>query len=362
MLSKTNIRDHQGEVLQLRMQLVEYEVENAKLKTSITDVEKRAEAAERHQAKVQQFYQRKISELEAHIKHLDGQNRGLKSQAVSYEAEKSKNKTIANSRKVSDDAIKASWRTMAYNIESLVANILTGRPSRHDLNNHGHEDKEETCAFCRMNTREVLLLQNDDMRASVVEKLVWDAVTGRVLSHDTFEFGKIWAGVPGQSLSNLFGELIFMDEIRADPSKFLRWKAESSAMIDKLLGTHGQDLDKAVYEEIRGLRKFVPRDCPNIRTVRSKLSQELRKIFKEALEIHRIIMQSQAHFYLDKVDTEDVVHYNPEGHTAEAWDNELSEKSIVVLGISPSLVKVGNADGGNYDKSNRLVKASVICN
>ncbi|KAK2053963.1 hypothetical protein LY76DRAFT_666126 [Colletotrichum caudatum] len=362
MLPGTKLRDLHDEVFQLRMQLGEYEIENASLKASIVKFQERAEAAQKQQFEEKQSHHRRFPKLQAHIEKLNGQNRGLRAQVASYQAEKSGNKIIANSGKVSDDEIRASWKTMAYNIESLVASILTGSPCLDDLR-HQHKGKKRSCAVCLMNAKQVFFLQNDDMRPSIVESIVWDAIDRQVLSHNGRHSGRIWAGIQGQLFSSLFNKLLVAPEMNDSPSQILRWKADSAAMIDKAFGVDKNELDDTVYEEHLGLLRFIPSDCPDARTKRKSLYKELREIFKEAVMIHRMLMQSRAHFYLDHVDTvtEDVVHYNPEYHEAEVWDKELSEKSIVLLGIAPSLVKIGNADGGNYDKSNRLVKASVIC-
>ncbi|EFQ35936.1 uncharacterized protein GLRG_11044 [Colletotrichum graminicola M1.001] len=376
------VRSLQDQVIQLHMQFEDYETDISKLETDIAHVEngfvhietdiacvrteiacvaKMVEDAERQRTEMQQSYQRDVSKHVAHINKLDGKIRHLKAQVASLKAVKSQDKAIANSRKVSDDVIKASWRTMTYNIRSLVATILTGHSSRHDLDHHGHEDKEESCAFCQLDARQILLLQNDDIRESVVEKLVWDAVVSRIFSPNGVRFGRNWAGTPGQLLSALFNQLLEVPEMSNNPTMLFRWKAESAVMMDKVIGFNNKELNSIVDKEYRGLCAFIPHDCPNITVARKSLHQELRNIFKEATEIHRILMQSRAYFYIDPVIAEDTVHYNPEYHEAEVYETELSSKSTVLLGISPSLVKCGNADGGNYDKSNRLVKASVIC-
>ncbi|KAK1995875.1 hypothetical protein LX36DRAFT_581517 [Colletotrichum falcatum] len=377
MLQDIKVQNLQGHVHQLEMQLTELDAENENLCTGIERIEitidrierdiARAEnsvkAAELQRSKMQQSYDRTVSELMAQIEKRDDQIRGLKAQVASHLALRSQDKAIANSRKVSDDDIKASWRTMAYNIESLVATILTGRPSQHDLDHHEHEDKEESCAFCQLDDRQIALLQNENTREIVVEKLVWDAVTRRVFPHNGICFGRSWDGAPGQLLSALFNRLLRkFSRIGNHSAMLLRWKAESAAMIDRVIGVDDEEMNTAADEEHRGLCAFISHECPDIAATRQSLCQQLRNIFKEAAEIHRIFMQSRAHFYLDVVNPGEVIYYNPEFHKAEEWDNELSERSIVLLGISPSLVKVGNADGGKYDKSNRLIKASVICN
>ncbi|KAK2024067.1 hypothetical protein LX32DRAFT_706260 [Colletotrichum zoysiae] len=371
----TTFQHLQEQFLQLQTRLDEYDEKICKLQTGIdrigievarvgTEVahdKATVEADERQRADMQQIYQRDVSNLEAKIDMLNGQIRGLKAQAARRQVVKSQDKAIANSRKVSDDTIKSSWRTMAYNIESLVANILTGRPSRYDLEHHKHKDEEEACAFCHLDAREILFLQYDDLRESVVEKLVWDAVTRHIFPFQGVHFGRRRIGAPSHLLSALFNQLLEVPELKNNPAMLFRWKAESAVMIDGAIGVDNEKLDTAVDEEYHGLCAFIPLDCPDVTTARQSLHRELRNIFKQAAEIHRVLMQSRAHFYLDRVGTEGEVHYNPEYHEAEVYDQELSEKSIVLLGISPSLVKVGNADGGNYDKSTRLVKASVIC-
>ncbi|KAK1574455.1 uncharacterized protein LY79DRAFT_593271 [Colletotrichum navitas] len=364
----TQLEDNENEIFKLESNIAVVEnnyshikTEVACVRTEIACVEQMVEAAERQRTEMQQLYQHKVSELMTHIGKLNGNICDLKAQVASRKALKSQDKAIANSQKVSDDVIKASWRTMTYNISSLVSTILTGNPSRHDLDHHVHEGKEESCACCQLDARQVLLLQNDDTRECVVEKLVWDAVFSHIFSPNGVRFGRNRAGTPGQLLSALFNQLLERPEMTNNPTMLLRWKAESAVMMDKVIGVDNKELDTIVDKEYGGLCVFIPRDCPDITVARQSLYHQLRNIFKEATEIHRILMQSRAHFYIDLVDTEAVVHYNPEYHEAEVYETELSPKSTVLLGISPSLVKCGNADGGNYDKSNRLVKASVIC-
>ncbi|KAK2038572.1 hypothetical protein LZ31DRAFT_608404 [Colletotrichum somersetense] len=368
MQDETKIRHLEDLIIQLQTQISEYESEISGLRSRIERLgngvaryEDMIKTVERQQAKVHRLFQRSISELETHIDKRDDQIRHLKAQVASRQAVESQDKAIANSRKVSDDAIKASWGTMAYNIESLVVNILSGCPSQHDLDHHVHEDNENSCAFCQLDRHQILLLENEEMRESIVKKLVWDAVSRRIFPANGVRSGKSRVVDPGQLLSALMNQLLQVPEIKNKVAMLLRWKAESAVMIDDVVGIDNEELDTAVNEEHQGLCAFIPLDCTDHTAARQSLRRELRKIFKEAAEIHRIFMQSRAHFYLDPVDTEGVVYYNPEYHEAEAWDKQPSGKSVVLLGISPSLVKVGNADGGHYDKSNRLVKASVIC-
>ncbi|KAM6531676.1 hypothetical protein FSOLCH5_001130 [Fusarium solani] len=92
----------------------------------------------------------------------------------------------------------------------------------------------------------------------------------------------------------------------------------------------------------------------------------MKAILKSALELDQMLMSSRALFLVrwpdTRQDTSELLAFDEALMEAVAWEREVSPKSVVELIVSPSLVKLGNADGQNYDKHIVLAKGSVVCN
>ncbi|KAK7450416.1 hypothetical protein Landi51_05487 [Colletotrichum acutatum] len=322
--------------------------------------------AKEQQDSMKMAYQNSMRSLQECNDELQDQLRKLKANFDSYKVKKLRNQAIANSSKVPDDAIKSSWKQMAYNIRNIAATTPTASLTEKDILQHGHHYTDKSCAICEMPCEHLELLRDDELRASVIEGYIWRAVFRRIFeAGESYDGGKSWAGKPGMLFTALFRSLLGDAVKCADEIEFFQWKASSADMIDRLMGVDEDEMQQAIDEEYRGLLRFLPRDCVDRKAQRKQLHREIEKAFKGAVELHRVFMKSKANFYIDwagvSSSSEDVTRYQPDMHDAEAWEKDLDATSIIRFVISPSLVKVGNADGGSYDKLNRLAKATVIC-
>ncbi|TQN67605.1 hypothetical protein CSHISOI_07858 [Colletotrichum shisoi] len=195
------------------------------------------------------------------------------------------------------------------------------------------------------------------MRDSFLQGMIWTAVCGY-----TFEdvrrdqSATIWGGGAGSAFSKLF-RLLFgtAQTAGSNLAAVLQWKSESARLIDHVVGTSEEVMQEVVFDEYKGLSKFLP---GNNRRLEDEFYKELEKIFEDAVHLHATFMKSRALFYIDWAG----LLYDPERHNAEAWVQDLSNQSIVLFSISPGLIKMGNADGDSYDKRIRLAKSSVVCN
>ncbi|KAI3558106.1 hypothetical protein CABS01_02665 [Colletotrichum abscissum] len=348
----------------LEKRLEEQMTENSNLQAFAASAKKEVDDTKMKLDSLKEAYNRDIRSMQHQIRELNGQIHGLKGRIISYETQKSSNQAIANSNKVSDDAIKSCWKRMAYNIQNIAALYLTACPRAKDIFRHGHSEK--SCAVCHMECAHFMLLNNEDLRDSVVEGYIWRAVIRHFFGSDGPEnYGKSWAGRPGKLFTALFHDLLAHPAANADPSEIHRWKAASGRMIDRMIGVDEVEMQEVIYAEHQGLVRFIPRDRSGHKAQKSQLYKDLEKIFKDAVELHRVFMRSRAHFYVDWTETlsttGDVTHYHPDLHEAEVYEKDLDDSSIVKFVISPSLMKIGNADGDSYDKRSRLIKASVIC-
>lgn len=155
-------------------------------------------------------------------------------------------------------------------------------------------------------------------------------------------------------------------KMKQDPADLFRWKAEGAKMIDEMIGVDKAELKKAIDKELAVFSKFLPKNNLHHHVAMTKLSKGLGKAFDYALQLQSIFMKSKAIFYskwTTATTSTKVVRYSPGSMAAEVWQKEpLDEDSIVNFCISPSLIKIGTADGDHYEQSLRLVKARVICN
>lgn len=101
------------------------------------------------------------------------------------------------------------------------------------------------------------------------------------------------------------------------------------------------------------------------RTSQPRLLEELNVITKAAFELDDILMGSKAIFlthWRDERQERDMPNeYRDDIMDAVLYESALSETSIVKLITSPALIKIGNADGMNYDSRQVVVKTKVVC-
>ncbi|KAK6227524.1 hypothetical protein QIS74_01079 [Colletotrichum tabaci] len=316
---------------------------------------------EERRDKDEKDYQEIIKKLEERIGELTNQTQSLGQQLVSLNAQNTGNRTFANDGKVSDDEIRSLWQQMGFNIQNIVANFLTGHFTQETLR---HEHATGSCIVCGLTPRALRYLQNEDMRDSVLEGMIWIAVCG--YTFENVQKNKrvmIWGGGAGKIFSRLFRTLyVGVQRAGTDPAAVLRWKSESARLIDDVMGTSEEMMQEAVFDEYTGLSKFLPN---NDKGLEEEFYKELNNVFEDAARLHATCMKSRAHYYIEWADkatpTGHSPCYNRERHHAEAWTHDLDDDSVILVSISPGLVKVGNADGDSYDKRTRLVKASVVC-
>ncbi|WQF77373.1 hypothetical protein CDEST_02387 [Colletotrichum destructivum] len=346
-------------------QLEAHGEEKAELQNSLAEASKVADMNEERRAKDEKNYQEIVKKLEGRIGELTNHTQSLGQQLVSLKAHNTGNRTLANDGKVSDDEIRSLWQQMAFNIQNIVANFLTGRPRPTQEELRHEHSTTGSCVVCQLTPEGLSLLWNEDMRDSVLEGMIWVAICGY-----TFENVRqdnrvtIWGGGIGKIFSRLY-RILFVAVKRAgtDPAAVLRWKSESARLIDSIMGASEESMQSAVRDEFTGLSRFLP---SNNEDLVSDFFKELNIVFEDAVHLHAIFMKSRALFYIDwaikHTSPDSGLLYDPERHNAEAWVQDLSNKSIVLFSISPGLIKMGNADGDSYDKRIRLAKSSVVCN
>ncbi|KAL2873751.1 hypothetical protein SGCOL_011066 [Colletotrichum sp. CLE4] len=290
----------------------------------------------------------------------------LEVQFAACEDTRLKSQPLANSSKVSDESITAIWAKMQYNIDYLANHVLTGCPQERDLKDGSISD---SCFLSSNGINDSIeQLQDEDMRAFVVEHYIWEAVIGRFFDTGVDgTYGKAWAGTIGMCFTTCIEKLISIFYRRQmEPTRVFNCKAEIGDMIGQLIGIDEAELLRVEHMEIMAFAKFIPTDCSGYQAKVEKLYKNIHKIFDNALELRAIFMASKAYFYTDwcrkRIAVGARIRFEDKSMKAEAWEKEpRGNGSTVLLNISPALMKVGTADGDSYGSDLMLVKARVVC-
>ena len=144
-----------------------------------------------------------------------------------------------------------------------------------------------------------------------------------------------------------------------------KWLAQGAAMMSQLWKKDSTAVKRMVHTEAKRLRPFASDHRSRLDRVDKKVSDLLSDIISSTIELDQMMMSSKAVFILHWRDQSQKPghpeRWNPEVMEAEAYEQELSEKSRVKLRLSPTLYKVGTADGQNYDSVMILAKGKVVC-
>ncbi|KAK1960023.1 hypothetical protein LY78DRAFT_590426 [Colletotrichum sublineola] len=324
---------------QLRQQLEEQ-------RTSLLSCQ---EALDRAYRNMKELEQRLANLNQAHSEYIDKRDREFRNEIMRLRDQMSdvaaagySKQAIADSHKVSDNAILEIWKRMAYNIRVIATTLLTHCPPREELA-VSYEGRPATVS--NMAPAEYGLLADENLRAAVVENYIWRSV-----------YARIFGGQRGKQSA----KLTYMTA-----SEFFHWKSQGAAMLENLVGLQDHTLRSLARTEHHGFSALLPPAKKADNATRDILYEELLSVYKDAVELHSIFMKSKAHFYINWIDRKQPsggnIHYASECMEAEAWGETLGKDSVVVFSISPGLWKFGTANGADYNLAMLLVKPRVIC-
>ncbi|KAF5693352.1 hypothetical protein FDENT_2091 [Fusarium denticulatum] len=241
----------------------------------------------------------------------------------------------AGSAKVSDQVIQSKWKQLGYNIRSLasvLAKCQTKIPT-------------EGVARNRLNmvvpTWHKLLL-DDDYKDLLIGAYLWTIV------EDVFMNGKKFCSdghiINLKVMRTAFLELTPEIDNPSRPGPTLRHVARREARL-----------------EVERLKLFCKINADNSGT---DFRQDMKAVLEAALDLDEMLMGSRAIFLVRwPQDRQSRILQRFDANQMEslAHTKELSPKTIVKIFISPMLIKLGNADGNNYDSEMTLCKATVVC-
>ncbi|TID04794.1 hypothetical protein CH35J_003082 [Colletotrichum higginsianum] len=332
-----------------------------KIQAGVCELEENNSHLKRQVEKGQKDYEIDIKQHAHYIHKLEHKIKALKEQVAARDVVNAGSQRIANASKVSDDAILAIWNQMAYNVRSIVASLLTQCPSKEEVTGIV---KLVPCEVSKFIKADFALLQNDDIRSSVVERYLWQSASDVIKGGSYDRTPDVWGGFAGTHLQLAFDAMLGSQN--KDVESLLRWKAEGSSMIEKTIGVDKKALSDLVKEQTHAFSIFMPRDKQKDPSTWKELCEDIGKVFDQAVQLRSIFMCSRAHFEVRWVEDPSrsknkTLFYRAESMDAEAWEVELNEKTVVYFGISPGLLKSGTANGVDYDKSKLLVKDRVVC-
>ncbi|EXA52289.1 hypothetical protein FOVG_00634 [Fusarium oxysporum f. sp. pisi HDV247] len=140
-----------------------------------------------------------------------------------------------------------------------------------------------------------------------------------------------------------------------------RWFAQGTALFGHFFRRDQHAFRREARSEVDRLKLF----C-NITADKSgaDFHQEMKAILEAALDLDEMLMSSKAIFLVrwpQDGQSKTLQRFDANQMESLAHTNELSSKTIVRFFISPMLIKIGNADGCNYDSEMTLCKATVAC-
>ncbi|KDN62910.1 hypothetical protein CSUB01_10600 [Colletotrichum sublineola] len=187
---------------QLRQQLEEQ-------RTSLLSCQ---EALDRAYRNMKELEQRLANLNQAHSEYIDKRDREFRNEIMRLRDQMSdvaaagySKQAIADSHKVSDNAILEIWKRMAYNIRVIATTLLTHCPPREELA-VSYEGRPATVS--NMAPAEYGLLADENLRAAVVENYIWRSVYARIFGGQRGKQSGAWCGLAGAEFLSLCSTLI----------------------------------------------------------------------------------------------------------------------------------------------------------
>ncbi|KAF4990897.1 hypothetical protein FGRMN_8207 [Fusarium graminum] len=303
-------------------------------------------------------YEQEILEANAKLEHAL-RERDLQRQ-------RSDGTNLANSDKTTDDTIASKWKELGYNIHCL-ARALVVYPSVNDLDFIA----ERRLRF--LSPVYLSIIRDEDYRDLIMRGFLW-----RFVQEDIFSsIHSVWGGPLARSLKQIQGQImVFPDRVEerykvpnsSDLSlaHVARWSAQGAKMIDKLWeNSNKKTINDIVLREAQRLQPFYSLRGSRVGDFDKKIMGQLRDIIHSAIDLDKMTMCSKAIFQFCWKDDSQAPgiadNYNPEVMEAPYAVSEPTPQSRVQFYMSPTLIKIGTADGRKYNNRMVVAKANVVC-
>ncbi|KAH6898500.1 hypothetical protein B0T10DRAFT_578283 [Thelonectria olida] len=290
--------------------------------------------------------------------------------------------TLANSTKVTDDAIKSQWAQLRYNIRNLARYL-------------GSMQYLQLTPPLKARFRTVSTEWKSNLDKEATKELMWEAYLWTMVRHQIISTeGGEWAGnktnflklaqtkILGISIiswafldcANLSAALWNQPEKQKKPESdstepslqdIARWCSQGSNLLNHVVPFDQQAFEGLLSREATEIRSCFGRTEAGAYRMPGDAWDEMRMILGCALDLDRMLTDSKALFTIfwssDFPRHEGKLLYSDGYMEAVAHNPPLSNQSSVEFFTSPVLLKRGNADGQNYNQEVVLIKACVVC-
>ncbi|UKZ77422.1 hypothetical protein TrVFT333_005143 [Trichoderma virens FT-333] len=285
------------------------------------------------------------SELKQDIRRLESECKRwrVKLESALDEAKKDSGKYV----KVPDSDLQERWKVLCFNIRNLVSQHLTEKPF------------DQVVILSSLVMGHLLLSPYDllNLRTSILRRAIWSILILAVFD------GKfpVWHGNIGATLTQFLSAN--NDDHKDDPQYLeiiSQIKRRVVADLNEELYLNKKAMNDIIDEVTEQFRPFLP----DSRLERESFKIEIETMITKAAELHSMMMKSKAIFLVEwngDDDGEQLAPYDPKYMTSVQYVRDAdTSNSFVKFVEAPGLVKIGNADGENFDTSMVLCEASVI--
>ncbi|KAL6834057.1 hypothetical protein J3E69DRAFT_376945 [Trichoderma sp. SZMC 28015] len=310
--------------------------ENQDLQVQIKALKSELERAQQAQQQSEASFNQKITQLKN-----DSQKWRCDLASALEAAKKDSGKYI----KVSDSEIKQNWMTLSFNIRGLVTHYLTEMPS-------------DQITVLESQVIDYMLLTPRDisaLRTNILRRAIWNILDLAIFSGNR----SVWHGDIGSTLTQFLSKK--NNEHMDDPqylATISQIKFRAAADLNEKFRLNKKAMDEVVNTATMELRRFLP--GPK----KDRFKVEIKKLIAKTAELHSIMMKSKAIFlvqWIGEYDGKELVPFDQTKMSSLQYGDEFdASNSFVKFVEAPGLVKIGNADGEQFDTQMVLCESQVI--
>ncbi|EQL00079.1 hypothetical protein G6O67_007198 [Ophiocordyceps sinensis] len=336
-------------------ELAKQEEEITRLQTNL-EKSKNAKANQRKKLQEERMLEKELKELKSQHARLQSRNQELeseiqeKSDSLEFLEEELSQalEEIKPDRgdpdKVTDDEINARWGSISFTIEQL-ATVCTQSHIQGLEVSVDHTSLNQLIRNCQ---------RSQPLSNSLIQRFIWQRLCSEVFEAKS----GLWGGRIGELFIDMIAKMRDLEKgNEMNLSLVSRMKYKTAKDIDRDLGLDSEILQKLATTLFDDLSRFVPA------SQRQKIRDEtLPTLFDEAAELMVIITRSRAIFTIDVNCLYQQRPFDPNVMNSHyhLFDPRIEEEGLgVYLLMSPSLEKIGVADGARFGSHQVLRKANA---
>ncbi|ETS04001.1 hypothetical protein M419DRAFT_97158 [Trichoderma reesei RUT C-30] len=247
--------------------------------------------------------------------------------------------------KVSDSEVSSAWMMLSYNVRDLVSQCLTEQPSN---------QVQRLAALVKWH-RFRFSEDVPSLRTNILRRAIWRTLVSAIFRGYT----RIWQGELGQYLTQTLSgnDYAFLKDPRY-PKIISQTKSRVTADLDEDAHLDQDSLHSKVESLHRELQFFIPESKDR------EFRDKMKRLIEHAVGLHIVMMKSKAIFLVKWIGDNDgtnLTTYDPATMDTTLGNGGADAHDFYVKFVeAPGLVKIGNADGEDFDQNMVLCKSRVI--